>query len=80
MCGRFASALKPSDAWLELMQEWSDELFDRYNVSPASQIGDGMFLTISLGSGWFRRSEESEELLPCQWRNFANGFKVTRAR
>ncbi len=39
MCGRFASALKPSDAWLELMQEWSDELFSRYNVSPASQIG-----------------------------------------
>ena len=39
MCGRFASALKPSDAWLELMQEWSDELFNRYNVSPASQIG-----------------------------------------
>ena len=39
MCGRFASALKPSDAWLELMQEWSDELFDRYNISPASQIG-----------------------------------------
>lgn len=39
MCGRFASALKPSDAWLELMQEWSDELFNRYNVSPTSQIG-----------------------------------------
>ena len=39
MCGRFASALKPSDAWLELMQEWSDELFSRYNVSPATQIG-----------------------------------------
>ena len=39
MCGRFASAFKPSDAWLELMQEWSDELFSRYNVSPASQIG-----------------------------------------
>ena len=39
MCGRFASALKPSDVWLELMQEWSDELFSRYNVSPASQIG-----------------------------------------
>jgi putative SOS response-associated peptidase YedK len=39
MCGRFASALKLSDAWLELMQEWSDELFNRYNVSPASQIG-----------------------------------------
>ena len=39
MCGRFASALKPSDAWLELMQEWSDALFNRYNVSPASQIG-----------------------------------------
>ena len=39
MCGRFSSALQPSDAWLELMQEWSDELFDRYNVSPASQIG-----------------------------------------
>lgn len=39
MCGRFASALKLSDVWLELMQEWSDELFDRYNVSPASQIG-----------------------------------------
>lgn len=39
MCGRFASALKPSDAWLDLMQEWSDELFNRYNVSPTSQIG-----------------------------------------
>jgi putative SOS response-associated peptidase YedK len=39
MCGRFASALKPSDAWLELMQDWSEELFSRYNVSPASQIG-----------------------------------------
>ena len=39
MCGRFASALKPSDAWLALMQEWSDELFNRYNVSPGSQIG-----------------------------------------
>lgn len=39
MCGRFASALKPSDAWLELMQEWPEELFNRYNVSPASQIG-----------------------------------------
>ena len=39
MCGRFASALKPSDAWLELMQEWSDELFNRYNVSPGAQIG-----------------------------------------
>ena len=39
MCGRFASALKPSDAWLELIQEWSDELFNRYNVSPTSQIG-----------------------------------------
>ncbi len=39
MCGRFASALKPSDVWLELMQEWPDELFNRYNVSPASQIG-----------------------------------------
>jgi len=39
MCGRFASALKPSDAWLELMQDWSDELFNRYNVSPASQVG-----------------------------------------
>jgi putative SOS response-associated peptidase YedK len=39
MCGRFASALKPSDAWLELMQEWPEALFDRYNVSPASQIG-----------------------------------------
>ena len=39
MCGRFASALKPSDAWLELMQEWSDKLFNRYNVSPGSQIG-----------------------------------------
>jgi len=39
MCGRFASALKPSDAWMELMQEWSDELFNRYNVSPTTQIG-----------------------------------------
>ena len=39
MCGRFASAVRPSDAWLELMQEWSDELFNRYNVSPTSQIG-----------------------------------------
>jgi len=39
MCGRFASALKPSDVWLELMQEWSDELFNRYNVSPGAQIG-----------------------------------------
>lgn len=39
MCGRFASALKPSDAWRELIQEWPDELFHRYNVSPASQIG-----------------------------------------
>jgi putative SOS response-associated peptidase YedK len=39
MCGRFSSAVKPSDAWLELMREWPDELFDRYNVSPTSQIG-----------------------------------------
>lgn len=39
MCGRFSSALKPSDVWLELMQDWSDTLFDRYNVSPGSQIG-----------------------------------------
>lgn len=39
MCGRFASAFRPSDAWLDLMQEWSDELFRRYNVSPTSQIG-----------------------------------------
>lgn len=39
MCGRFASAIKPSDAWLELMQEWPDGLFNRYNVSPATQIG-----------------------------------------
>jgi len=39
MCGRFSSALKPSDAWLEFMQEWPDRLFDRYNVSPGSQIG-----------------------------------------
>jgi putative SOS response-associated peptidase YedK len=39
MCGRFASALKPSDAWLELMQDWPAELFNRYNVSPTSQIG-----------------------------------------
>jgi len=39
MCGRFSSALKPSNAWLEFMQEWPDELFERYNVSPASQIG-----------------------------------------
>jgi putative SOS response-associated peptidase YedK len=39
MCGRFASALNPSDAWLELMQEWPEALFDRYNVSPGSQIG-----------------------------------------
>lgn len=39
MCGRFSSAVKPSEAWLELMREWPDELFDRYNVSPASQIG-----------------------------------------
>lgn len=39
MCGRFASALKPSDAWLELMQDWPELLFDRYNVSPTSQIG-----------------------------------------
>lgn len=39
MCGRFASALKPSEAWLELMQEWPEELFNRYNVSPTSQIG-----------------------------------------
>ena len=39
MCGRFSSAIKPSDIWLELMQEWSEELFGRYNVSPSSQIG-----------------------------------------
>lgn len=39
MCGRFSSALKPSEAWLEYMQEWPEELFDRYNVSPGSQIG-----------------------------------------
>lgn len=39
MCGRFASAFRPSDAWLELMQEWSEELFNRYNVSPGSHIG-----------------------------------------
>jgi putative SOS response-associated peptidase YedK len=39
MCGRFASAVNPSDGWLELMQEWPDELFARYNVSPTSQIG-----------------------------------------
>ena len=39
MCGRFASALKPSDAWQALMQEWPVELFGRYNVSPTSQIG-----------------------------------------
>lgn len=39
MCGRFASALKPSAAWLELMREWPKELFNRYNVSPTSQIG-----------------------------------------
>ena len=39
MCGRFVSAIKPSDIWLGLMQEWSEGFFDRYNVSPASQIG-----------------------------------------
>jgi putative SOS response-associated peptidase YedK len=39
MCGRFASAIKPSEAWLELMQQWPEELFNRYNVSPATQIG-----------------------------------------
>jgi putative SOS response-associated peptidase YedK len=39
MCGRFASAIKPSAAWLEFLQEWPDELFDRYNVSPGTQIG-----------------------------------------
>jgi putative SOS response-associated peptidase YedK len=39
MCGRFANALKPSAAWLELMQEWPEQLFNRYNVSPSSQIG-----------------------------------------
>jgi len=39
MCGRFASAIKPTDAWLALMQEWPDRLFNRYNVSPASQVG-----------------------------------------
>lgn len=39
MCGRFASAVNPSDVWQELMQEWPEELFARYNVSPTSQIG-----------------------------------------
>ena len=39
MCGRFSSALKPSDAWREFMQEWPGGLFERYNVSPTSQIG-----------------------------------------
>ncbi len=44
MCGRFASALPDveswgSPGWHDLMQDWSGELFKRYNVSPASQIG-----------------------------------------
>ena len=39
MCGRFASAIKPSEAWLELLQEWPEQLFNRYNVSPGTQIG-----------------------------------------
>jgi len=39
MCGRFSSAIKPSDAWLAFLLKWPDTLFDNYNVSPASQIG-----------------------------------------
>jgi putative SOS response-associated peptidase YedK len=39
MCGRFASAVQPSAAWLELLKEWPSAMFSRYNVSPGSQIG-----------------------------------------
>ena len=57
MCGRFASALSPAeawscDAWLAFMQQWPDELFKRYNVSPGSQIGafvDGACFTMRWG-------------------------------
>ena len=39
MCGRFSSAVKPSAAWHDLMQDWPQALFNKYNVSPTSQIG-----------------------------------------
>lgn len=71
MCGRYACTIQPMGRWADIFKVWIEELADRYNIAPASDIP---VFTVS-GWQWMRWG-----LIPSWSREPAGKFSTFNAR